>query len=164
MSAKLAYDHNLQNWSDIQGHLPTLFEAARGFCLEIGTRGGCSTSALLAGIEEHGGHLWSIDLNDCPVFKGHPNWTFIQADSIKDAADTKLILPESLEVLLVDGDHSYEGAFSDLHNFGSMAKRIFVHDTDAPDFPGVHRAVEDYAKREGKVVTWHEGSFGMAEL
>ena len=164
MSAKPAYEHNLQNWSDIQGHLPMLFEAAHGFCLEIGTRSGVSTSALLAGIEEHGGHLWSVDVNDCQVFKGHPNWTFIKADSIKDADQLKNVLPESLAVLFVDGDHTKEGALSDLDNFGSMAKRIFVHDTDAPDYPGVRLAVEEYAKREGKVVTWHEGSFGMAEL
>jgi hypothetical protein len=164
LSAKQAYEHNLQNWSDIQGHLPTLFDAAHGFCLEIGTRSGVSTSALLYGIEEHGGHLWSVDLNDCPVFKGHPNWTFIQGDSIKGAAELKNILPEALDVLFVDGDHTKEGCLADLNNFGSMAKRILVHDSEAPDYPGVRLAVEEYAKREGRTVTWHSGSFGMAEL
>jgi predicted O-methyltransferase YrrM len=164
LSAKTAYDHNLQNWSDIQGHLPLLFEAAHGFCLEIGTRSGCSTSALLAGIEEHGGHLWSVDINDCQVFKGHPNWTFIQADSSKNAPDIKNVLPESLDVLFVDGDHTYEVALRDLYNFGPMAKRIFVHDVDAENYPGVRKAVEEYATKESRNVTWHSGSFGMAEL
>lgn len=108
--------------------------------------------------------MWSVDVNDCRVFEGHPNWTFAQANSIKDAADIKNILPESLDVLFVDGDHTYEGALSDLANFGAMAKRIFVHDTSAPDFPGVRRAVEEYVKLSSRTVIYHEGSYGMAEI
>lgn len=164
MSARSKYEFHLKNWNDIQDHIPKLFNAANGQCLEIGTRFGCSTAALLYGIEEHGGHLWSVDINNCQIFTGHPNWTFLQADSIKDAAEIKNVLPESLEVLFVDGDHSYEGALADLANFGPMAKRVFVHDTDAPDFPGVRRAVEEYVKESVREVTYHGGSYGMAEI
>jgi predicted O-methyltransferase YrrM len=38
--------------------------------MEIGVRSGVSTSALLAGIEEHGGKLYSFDINNCDVFRG----------------------------------------------------------------------------------------------
>ena len=162
--ARPKYEYHLKNWSDVQDHLPRFFEAACGNCLEIGTRIGSSTSALLYGIEKHGGHLWSMDINNCPVFVGHPNWTFIQADSIKSAKELKAVLPESLELLFVDGDHTFEGALSDLRNFGPMAKRIFVHDTDAPNFPGVRQAVEEFVKETGRKLTYHSGSYGMAEI
>ncbi|MGA9135610.1 MAG: class I SAM-dependent methyltransferase [Candidatus Sulfotelmatobacter sp.] len=165
LSAKLAYEHNLAVWSDIQGHLPRLKNAARGRVMEIGVRRGVSTSALLAGLEEHGGHLWSVDLDSCPVvFSGHPQWTFFRADSIKHAAALQALMPEAIDILLVDGDHSYEGALSDLLSFGPRTRRILVHDTDAPDFPGVRRAVEDFVGRYGRTVTYHPGSYGMAEI
>ena len=163
MSAKNAYQHHLTNWSDIQDHLSRLFEAARGNCLEIGVRSGVSTSALLAGIEEHGGHLWSVDINDCPAFHGHPQWTFRRADTVNDFTARELLSKE-YDVLLIDGDHSYEGALSDLKNFGPLAKRIFVHDTAAPDFPGVKKAVEEFVKQAKRKVTYHAGSYGMAEI
>jgi hypothetical protein len=163
LSAKTKYDYHLSHWSDIQDHLPRLRAAARGNCLEIGVRSGCSTSALLAGIEEHGGHLYSVDINDCQVFRGHPDWTFYCADSIKDEAIKKL-LANDYEVLFIDGDHTFEGAMSDLESFGPRAKRIFIHDVDAPDYPGVKLAVETFAKKTGRKVTYWPGSFGMAEI
>ncbi len=163
MSAKNAYQFHLTHWSDIQDHLPRLFEAARGNCLEIGVRSGVSTSALLAGIEEHGGHLWSVDINNCPAFYGHPQWSFRRADTVNDF-NVRELLAQEYEVLLVDGDHTYEGALSDLKHFGPLAKRIFVHDTNAPDFPGVKKAVEEFVKQANRKVTYHTGSYGMAEI
>jgi hypothetical protein len=163
LSAKPKYDYHLTHWSDIQDHLPRLRSAAHGNCMEIGVRSGCSTSALLAGIEERGGHLWSVDINDCPVFAGHPDWTFYRADSIKDEA-VKTLLAKDYEVLFVDGDHSYEGALSDLQAFGPRSKRIFVHDTEAPDYPGVRKAVEEFVKQANRQVTYWPGSYGMAEI
>lgn len=165
LSARNAYEYHLRHWSDIQAHLPMLFESAKGACMEIGVRSGVSTSALLAGIEQHGGYLCSVDVNDCGVFTGHPQWTFIQADTQKYGNSLKFIVPENLELLFVDGDHSYEGALFDLINFGEHAKRIFVHDTDCPDtFPGVRKAVEEFARRTGRKPIYHHGSYGMAEI
>lgn len=159
MSAKAAYEFHLANWSDIRDHLPRLYEAAKGNCLEIGVRSGVSTSALLAGIEKHGGHLWSMDIDDCRVFEGHPNWTFLRADS-------QNVIPfpdiEIFDLAFVDGDHTHEGALNDLRN--CRAWRIFVHDTDAPNFPGVRKAVEDFVEETGRKVIYHSGSFGMAEI
>lgn len=163
MSAKNKYDYYLTHWSDIQDHLPRLYEAAKGNCLEIGVRSGVSTSALLAGIEQHGGHLWSVDINDCPAFWGHPNWTFRRMDTLSETSIAELLTRE-YDVVFIDGDHTQEGAISDLRNFGTKAKRIFVHDTDAPDFPGVRKAVEEFSKETKRKVTYHTGSFGMAEI
>lgn len=132
--------------------------------MEIGVRYGVSTSALLAGIEDHGGKLFSVDIDDCPVFLGHPNWIFFRADTQKAFGELQGVVPPKLDLLFVDGDHTYQGALRDLENFGGRAKRILVHDTDAPDFPGVRKAVEDYVHATGRKVTWHPGSFGMAEI
>ena len=161
LSARAKYEYHLAHWSDMQDHLPRLYAAARGNCLEIGVRSGVSTSALLAGIEQRGGHLYSMDINDCRVFDGHPDWTFMQLDSIVGKAELPL---KEWELAFIDGDHSYEGALSDLNRFGIRAKRIFVHDTDAPDFPDVRKAVEEFVKLTKRKVTYHSGSYGMAEI
>lgn len=162
MSAKAAYQYNLAHWSDIQEHLPLLYESAKGDCVEIGVRSGISTSALLAGLEDHGGHLWSYDINDCPVFSGHPQWTFLRWNT---QLGIPLTLPNILDLAFIDGDHTYEGARSDLMRFGTIAKLVLVHDTDCPDtFPGVRKAVEEFVRETGRKITWHHGSYGMAEI
>jgi hypothetical protein len=163
LSARPAYEFHLHQWSDIQAHLPRLFKAAKGNCLEIGVRFGISTSALLAGIEEHGGHLTSVDINECKIFEGHPQWTFVKADTQNFTEDLKHYLRD-FDLLFVDGDHTYEGALSDLQAFGPHAKRIFVHDTSAPDYPGVRRAVDTFCAQMNRKVKYHEGSYGMAEI
>ena len=164
MSAKNAYMYWRTQWSDMQDHLPMLFSAARGQCLEIGTRYGVSTAALLAGIEEHGGHLISLDINNCAgVFRGHPQWSFIQGDSHTMTREIKDVLRD-FDVAFIDGDHTYEGALADLRDYGKRAKRVFVHDTDAPDFPGVRRAVDQFCTETGRKVKYHSGSFGLAEI
>jgi hypothetical protein len=165
MSARAKYEYHLKNWSDIQEHLPRLFEAAKGSCLEIGVRGGISTSALLAGVEEHGGQLYSIDINDCrEVFRGHPQWSFFWADSKKILDHVEVSPGGEFDLAFIDGDHTYEGALADLRNFGPKAKVILVHDTDAPDYPGVRKAVEQFCADTGRKATYHPGSYGMAEI
>lgn len=105
-----------------------------------------------------------MDINDCPVFAGHPQWAFFKLDTQNYHNLVMPFNPKEVDVLFVDGDHTYGGALNDLKNFGTKAKRIFVHDTEAPDFPGVRKAVEEFSLETGRSVTWHHGSFGMAEI
>lgn len=145
----------------MQNHMGFLFDVAKGNILEIGVRGGASTSALLAGVEAHGGHLWSVDVNYCKVFD-HPQWTCMQANSITEAEKIKAIIPYELDVLFVDGDHSREGCLSDLNNYGPRAKLILIHDCLCPDtFPGVRQAAEEYAASLGVPLVIHDGSYGL---
>lgn len=151
-------------WSDIQDHLPLLFESAKGNVMEIGVRGGVSTSALLAGVEAHGGHLCSVDVNNCRVFE-HPQWTFIQVDSIADKERLLQEVPKELDLLFIDGDHTYEGCLSDLQAFGPRAKLIMVHDVECSDtFPGVRKACEEYAASIGKPLEIRSGSYGLGVI
>jgi len=159
-----AFHVNSTTWSDVQEHLLYFYQSAKGNVMEIGVRGGASTSALLAGVVDHGGHLWSVDVNNCRVFD-HPQWTFIQADSIREKDRILAQIPDELEVLFVDGDHSYEGCLSDLQAFGPRAKLILIHDCLCPDtFPGVRRASEEYAASLGVPLTIREGSYGLGVI
>jgi hypothetical protein len=45
-----------------------------------------------------------------------------------------------------------------------MAKRIFVHDMDALNLPGVRNAVEGFVNETGRKMIYHFGSYGMAEI
>jgi hypothetical protein len=149
--------------TDIHDHLPRLRAAARGNVLEIGVRFGASTSALLSGVEKHGGHVYSVDIEDCLIFLGHPQWTFIWGDS-KEAELVKERIPASIDLLFVDGDHSYEGAFSDLINFGPMAKITMVHDANENENPDVLRAVKDYCVLNHKKCLYYPESHGLAVI
>jgi hypothetical protein len=160
------YNRYQREWSDIKDHLPRLRAAARGSVLEIGTRAGISTAALLLGVEEKGGHVWSVDVDDCSeIFAGHPQWTFIHSNS-RDLNGRSFGSDgtPSFDLLFVDGDHSFEGCLNDLIDYGRNSKVIMVHDTDCPEtFPGVRKAVEKFlALYPERKVEWRHESFGMA--
>jgi Precorrin-6B methylase 2 len=51
-----------------------------------------------------------------------------------------------IDLLWIDGGHSYEFVRSDLDKFGPHAKRIALHDWDNPFWKTIHQAVEDFLK------------------
>lgn len=129
---------------DTHAHLPFLREHARGNVLEIGVHCGISTTALLAGLEEHGGHLWSVDVHpSCRyVWYGHPQWTFI-CPWAGDKLDESL----RFDLAFVDGDHAYEEVAEDLEACRICVKSggmILCHDADSPSFPGVRQAINEF--------------------
>ena len=158
MAAAEAYRYWLNTWSDVQTHLPTLYAHARGNVLELGVRAGVSTSALLAGVEAHGGHVWSVDRDDCsPVFAGHPQWTFTQADSLDVPG-----IPDALDLLFIDTEHTEDRTIAELQLWGSAAKLIMLHDTDdGSTYPGVRNAIAAYCAETGRRASFHEGSYGL---
>lgn len=159
------YQQHCATPSDIQHHLGLLFSLARGNVLELGTRGGVSTAALLAGVERHGGHVWSVDLDDCSgVAAGHPDWTFIQGSSTdteiaKFCAETL----DSIDLLLIDTEHTYEQASAELALWGphvAPGGHICMHDPET--FPGVRRAAQEFADAHGWPITFVLPCNGMA--
>lgn len=145
---------------DMSAHLPFLREHAKGNVLEIGVHCGISTTALLAGLEENGGHLWSVDVHpSCRyVWYGHPQWTF----TCPWAGDA---WPNGIyKLAFIDGDHSYEGVMSDLNFAYSQSDDnalILCHDADTPSFPGVRQAIEEFCNREGLKHELRPGSHGL---
>lgn len=53
---------------------------------------------------------------------------------------------ESIDLLWIDGGHSYEFVRSDLDKFGPWTKRIALHDWDNPIWGSIRQAVEDYLR------------------
>lgn len=151
---------------DTRQHLPYLRSVAKGIVLEIGCDVGNSTTALLLGVEEHGGHVYSVDINPACAnnFVGYHQWTFIHSSS-REIANVLTQIPD-LDVLYVDGDHSYEGAKFDIDGYGCMVREgglILVHDVEHPDFPGVRQALDEYEHgQEQKFI--RSGSWGLGVI
>jgi Methyltransferase domain len=150
--ARESYERYLGQETDIRDHLPRLFEEARGTVLELGVRGGVSTSALLAGVEQRGGEVWSVDVDpsSSTAYAAHPLWHFVCSDSRDPAPLAVAGLPSKIDVLFVDTLHEYEHVREELAVWGPRVSRggiVLVHDTDT--FPEVRHAVEDYARRKG---------------
>ena len=164
MKAQHRYDYWLKEETDIKDHLPRLFEAASGNVLELGVRSGVSTAALLAGIEARGGHLWSVDRDGgCEAaFNGHPNWTFIQADSLDSARIKAAGVKEPLDVLFIDTNHELHHTLLELNTWGPLVKvggQILLH--DAITFPGVREAMEIFCGEFGLPFEVIPGSNGL---
>jgi len=136
---------------DMDAHVLWIEANCSGNILEIGVRTGISTAALLLGIQRAGGYLYSADIENKfgTTFGNHPNWTFIHSDS-KDTSEILPLIPDKLDVLFVDGDHSYEGALADLNNYGPKVKSgglIVCHDVTY--LCGCTKAFDEYVSKTG---------------
>ena len=173
------YMQHVHTQSDIQHHLPLLYSLARGNVLELGTRSGVSTAALLAGVEARGGHVWSVDIDDCSgVAAGHPLWTFTQGDSTDAKIWDDLTLVDYIDgdgddntgvrefdLILIDTFHCYEQAAAELelwHRSVAPGGTILMHDPET--FPGVRRAAQEFATKHGWPITFVLPCHGMAVI
>lgn len=163
--------------NDVYDHMPRFRAAAHGDIMEIGVRTGMSTFSFLAGLEENGGHLYSVDIDDLSHGQrqgfllgdvlSHPQWTFINADSVKEVERVKASIPAELDLLFIDGCHLYDWVFSDLINYAPMAQVIMMHDTAAYQWTDIPRALADYMKTPNcrhKNVFYYTDSHGLGVL
>ena len=160
------YQQHLATQSDIQHHLPLLFSLARGNVVELGTRSGVSTAALLAGVERRGGTVVSVDIDPAcaKVAEGHPQWSFICADSRHPG------LPEEsgggqIDLLFIDTEHQYEITQAELALWADYVRpggHICLHDPET--FPGVRRAVQEFCTARDWPVTFVLPCHGMAVI
>jgi len=137
-----------RDYPNIHEHLPRLEALSGGNVLELGSRDGASTAALLEGVEKRGGFVWSVD-ND-PAWKsaweGHPQWKFIGADSTDVKALKEGGVPDELDLLFIDTEHVYAQVKKEIETWGPKVKPggvILLHDIH--EFPEVRRAAEEYA-------------------
>ena len=153
---------------DIDMHSEWMSSVAKGIILEIGVRTGISTASFLIGIEERCGHLYSIDTNPLcsQVFEGRPSWTFICGDSQKPETIITQI-PSRLDILFIDGDHSYEGVKNDLSNYAPLVKsggRIILHDVVSGYDPGVRKALDEFIEATGYQLNIYKSWVGLGEV
>lgn len=163
------YQKRLDSNSDIKAHLPRLYEEAKGVVLELGVRGGVSTSALLAGVEERGGMLYSVDIN-CNCWgsvQPHPQWKFVCADSLDEEKLDAVGLPEQLDLLFIDTTHTYARTVAELELWGERVRAgglILLHDTDNPGTPGVREAILEYCLKNDLLFWLYPGSHGLGVI
>lgn len=137
---------SLSNWADgtadTDWMLPVFWGIVRAFpnamVGEIGMRNGISTMALCMAARDVGGHVWSIDVDECVEGKRNVAaaglsdcHTFIHGDS------ACCEFPEALDVLFIDGEHSYAALTLDFQQHRGVVKDggvILFHDsTSSPD-------------------------------
>lgn len=119
-------------FSDMAHYVPFLESQAKGNILEIGVRKGESTRAFLSGLKKNGGHLYSIDINDCGHVAEDPNWSFLKVDS-RNHKEVTNFAPKTIDILFIDGDHTREGYRNDLITYSALVKDgglIISHDID----------------------------------
>ena len=113
--------------------------------LEIGVDQGFSTKLLLKAIRETNGWLYSIDIEDKKdLFPSPEYWTFIKADSSTFQWSDEF----PIDLLFLDGDHSYKGALGDLNNFYKHVRKggfVVIHDSNMPT---VKKAINHFFKNK----------------
>jgi len=162
--------------SDIRDHLPRLHDEATGgdvTVLELGVRSGNSTAAFLAAVEEHGGHVHSVDMvrPRVPWF-GHEQWSFYLGDDMLLVND----LPDDVDVLFIDTSHHYRHTLAELAAFVPKVKAggvVLMHDTELelpegapthdPLFP-VRTAIDEYCATRGLTPEYVEGCYGLGVI
>ena len=147
--------------TDIHEHLCTLYmltvELKLMNVLELGTRGGESTVALLQASKEIGGNITSIDIRPCLEAKKlvndlhlNHNWKFIQGD------DLKVKWENPIDHLLIDTSHTYDHTLAELKKYEPYVKEggiITFHDTISS--PPVYKAIKKYMEGREELKFYH---------
>ena len=148
--------------SDIHDHLATIFAeavAARPrLIIELGTRDGMSTRALLAAGEIAGAHVLSIDIADCAQLdlpqRFRARWSFVRADDVAFAGEPFAAFCAArgqaalADVIFVDTSHLYEHTRAEIAAWAprlAPAGTMMFHDTNMAD--GWFRKLDAKAER-----------------
>ena len=131
--------------SDITDHLPTLFcevlKSAPQLVVELGTRGGDSTKALLKAASLSGAKMLSVDIDDCSAAvndSGYKDlWRFVQADDVAFAGEFRNWceqngFPSSVDVLFIDTSHEYAHTLQEIKAWFPLLSdkgKVIFHDT-----------------------------------
>jgi len=166
--------------TDMRDHLWTIFREVLlvrpRLIVELGTRGGVSTRALLAAAEIADAHLLSIDIEDCATIelpdRFRSRWSFVQSDDVLFTRQgfeefcRRRDLPPLAQAILVDTSHNYEHTrreidawmphlddpgvmlFHDTNSQGGWYRRLDGREEPGLDNPRtVIRAVEEFLGR-----------------
>ncbi len=127
---------------------------------------GAGTSTLGMRESNKTANIYTIDISEGGPCGGLQN----EINAFKNAGinhDTIQILGNShdvkfdkpIDLLFVDGDHSYDGCMGDLIKYAPLVKKggyILVHDYERDVWPAVKKACDDYEK---KSCIFHIGNF-----
>lgn len=117
--------------------------------VEIGTRTGNSAAAFLRTCKA----LTTIDIVPCSLpaaVREDPRLTVVVDNS-------QIMEPVHGDVLLVDGDHSFQGVYGDLSRWHVVIdERIAVHDTACHKWPGVRKALNAFLSMSDQWMVEHD--------
>jgi len=143
---------------DIREQMPVLYAWARHATkvIELGVRGGNSTSALLAALEGRG-ELWSVDIAQPAVpayWHSLPFWHLLVTDDQSPAAVA--FCPDNADVLFIDTSHYYAHTVAELSLYVPKVRPggvVLMHDT-GPGWPDVAVALTTWS--DGSGVPWYD--------
>lgn len=156
--------HDADPHCDISPFLPLLRSEAHGTVVELGVRAGVSTAALLLGVIERSGHVWAVDENAYPRLNYDPDRypiTFVQGNTVADCVTLSRALPNPIDFLFIDTDHTYDTTWFELCTYGMHARTVACHDT-CNDNAAVRVALERWATQLNRRIEWHDIHWGMA--
>jgi precorrin-6B methylase 2 len=125
-----------------------------GLILEVGTLYGgttavlalCAPTARVVTMDDYSWHPETLPLNSPELVRenlervGAFNVDIRKGDSRRMWQDWE----RPIDLLWIDGGHSFEFVYSDLFNFGKFADVIALHDYDNPMWPTIRKAVETF--------------------
>lgn len=122
--------------SDIYLHLPRFVEMVLELdakhVVELGTRTGVSTIAWLYALEQTGGRLTSVDIDERPDIGTHTHWRFIQGDDCTPEVVSAVSTPAP-DIVFIDTSHHYLHTCRELAIYRWVVKPgglIVCHDTE----------------------------------
>lgn len=132
--------------------------------LEIGTDVGDSTRIFATALKETGGEIVTVDIKpvDQSWAKDYPNIRFATGSS------KNLKLDQPIDILYLDGEHSYEMVSHELKELGKWVRKdgyILLHDScHDKDGPAVTRAIREWCAANGFVWTEDPQQHGLAMI
>ncbi len=136
---------------DIEILAQELAKLTNGIYLEIGVWKGRSLSVVNMLIENKDIKLYGIDLLKYSELERYiqynPRITFYWGDSVFVSTVWQYLVGANINILLIDGDHTYEGCKRDIDAwFPHMTKEgvMLFHDYDESS-PGVIQAVDEFS-------------------
>lgn len=129
---------------------------AKGNVLHMGMcEKACGITALLHGLEGHGGHLWTInpyvtDRLKLDPFMGHPQWTLIESDPLDYNFLRSSDIPEEIDMMYVNAAADKFNTLLTLRSWGPRLKAtglMIISGVKGSD--AIREACEEFAKSYG---------------
>lgn len=162
--------------SDIQLHLPRVVALTQGLdaqhVIELGVRSGVSTVAWLYALEQTGGQLTSVDVDEAPDLGDQPHWTFIRGNDLDPAVLARM---RPADIVFIDTIHTYDHTVAELEAYYPLVRpggRVVLHDTmlrqpegqpEGPPYP-VRTAVEGFCRLHNLAWEEHRECWGLAVI
>lgn len=118
--------------------------------VEVGTATGCSLNALLIGLSKHNDcFVWTVDIRPLPILKDEMKKLEVPEDKWEQITGNSIDVVRNwnvpLDLVYIDGDHSYQGCQADIHAWEQHLKLggLMVFDDYEQFMWGVTEAVDD---------------------